>query len=159
VSNISAYLLVASWATVAACGGDLALPGDGPPGGGGPPTGPVDPPLLNASPSFTPGSDQQAEREKKEDAKERQVEGWATDIRPGPDTEAGQSVTFLAEVVSGAESLVGVPSISPAGTLRYTPSHHQGTARVEVRLRDDGGTEDGGSDTSRPHTLIITVTH
>jgi hypothetical protein len=157
VSNVSAYLLVASWATLTACGGDLALPGDGSPGGGGPPTGPGEPPLLNTSPSFTPGSDQQAEREKK--GEERQVEAWATEIRPGPDTEAGQSVTFLVEVVSGAEALVGVPSVSPSGTLRYTPSHHEGTARVEVRLRDDGGTESGGSDTSQPHTLIITVTH
>lgn len=159
MSNISSYLLVASWATLAACGGDLALPGDGPSGGGGPPTGPEEPPLLNASPSFTPGSDQQAKREKQEDPEERQVEGWATEIRPGPDNEAGQSVVFLVEIVSGAEALVDVPSVSPSGTLRFTPSHHEGTARVEVRLRDDGGTENGGSDTSQPHTLIITVTH
>jgi hypothetical protein len=125
---------------------------------------------LNDSPVFTAGPDQEVKREKgageghdgneEEDARrEVVVEGWATDIRPGPANEADQSVSFLVNVVSGGELLAGPPSISSSGTLRYTPSDREGTARVEIRLQDDGGTEHGGQDTSLPHTLIIVVTH
>jgi hypothetical protein len=123
---------------------------------------------LNDSPVFAAGPDQEVKREKgeghdgdeQEDARrEVVVEGWATDIRPGPANEADQSVSFLVNVISGGESLAGPPSISPSGTLRYTPSDREGTARVEISLQDDGGTEHGGQDTSQPHTLIIVVTH
>jgi hypothetical protein len=123
---------------------------------------------LNDSPIFTPGPDQEAKREKgggkggdgeQDEEREVTVEGWASDIRPGPANESDQSVGFLVEVTSGAESLADTPSVSPSGTLRYTPSGHEGTARVEVRLRDDGGTEHGGQDTSSPHTLIIVIEH
>jgi hypothetical protein len=122
---------------------------------------------LNDSPDFTAGPDQEASRERgngdgegeKDDRREVSVEGWATDIRPGPANEADQSISFLVEVTAGAESLTGTPSVSPSGTLRYTPSGHEGTARVEVRLRDDGGTANGGQDTSPAHTLIIVVRH
>jgi len=123
---------------------------------------------LNDSPVFTAGADQEIKPEKgrghggdeQEDAqREVVVEGWATDIRPGPANESDQTVTFLVAVVSGGESLAGLPSISPSGTLRYTPSDREGTARVEVRLHDDGGTEHGGQDTSLPDTLSIVVKH
>ncbi len=113
---------------------------------------------LNDSPVFAAGPDQDVKREKKErDNNEREIEGWATAIRPGPDNEGDQAVTFLVDVTSGGGSLVGPPTVSPSGTLRYTPSDQEGIARVEVRLRDDGGTANGGNDTSQPHTLIITV--
>ena len=122
---------------------------------------------LNDSPEFTAGPDQEAKRgegkgggrDRDEDEREVTVEGWATDIRPGPANEADQSLEFLVEVASGGESLIGTPSVSSSGTLRYTPSGHEGTARVEVRLRDDGGTANGGQDTSPAHTLIIVVRH
>jgi hypothetical protein len=159
MSAISKCLLVASWATLAACGGDLALPGDGSPGDGGSPTGPETSSLVNVSPSFTPGADQEVKREKHErDAKVQEVDGWARNITPGPADEAAQSVEFMVDVVSGGESLAATPSISPSGTLRYQPSDEDGTVRLEVRLHDDGGTANGGTDTSQPHTLIITVT-
>jgi hypothetical protein len=122
---------------------------------------------VNDSPAFTAGPDQSANREEKfgkdddEDdghghGREVTVEGWATDITPGPANEADQAVTFLVEVTSGRDVLSGTPSVSPSGTLRYTPAH-EGTARVEVRLQDDGGTANGGQDTSPAHTLIIVV--
>jgi hypothetical protein len=124
---------------------------------------------VNDSPEFTAGPDQEATREHghdhgdegrgQEDRRgEVTVENWATAIRPGPANEADQSVTFLVNVISGDQSLIGTPSISASGTLHYLPSDHEGIARVEVRLKDDGGTENGGQDTSPPHTLIIVVT-
>lgn len=117
----------------------------------------IDVASRNDSPRFTAGPDQQAKRDKK--TREVEVPGWATDIRPGPANEADQSVSFLVTVVDGARSLAETPTVSSSGTLRYTPSKDQGTARVEVRLRDDGGTANGGSDTSQPHILIISVEH
>ena len=126
---------------------------------------------LNDQPDFVAGPDQEARRGKGGDDEkgkgrgegdernETVVEGWATEIQPGPANESDQSVAFVVTVVSGAESLVGTPTVSPEGTLRYTASDHEGLARVEVRLRDDGGTAHGGEDTSPPHTLIIVVRH
>jgi hypothetical protein len=119
---------------------------------------------VNDSPAFTAGPDQAARREEKfgkhddEDGHPREitVEGWASDITPGPSNESNQSLAFLVEVTSGRDVLSGTPSVSAAGTLRYTPAH-EGTARVEVRLQDDGGTANGGQDTSPAHTLIIVV--
>jgi hypothetical protein len=122
---------------------------------------------VNDSPQFAAGPDQEAKREKhgggrdgEEDDEGREVivEQWATDLRAGPPNESAQTLSFLVEVVSGGESLAGTPTVSPAGTLSYAPSDREGTARVEVRLRDDGGTANGGLDTSPAHTLIIVVT-
>jgi hypothetical protein len=124
---------------------------------------------VNDSPEFTAGPDQESKRERghghdegqQEDGENREVtvEGWATDLRPGPANESDQALTFLLSVTSGAEALVGTPTVSSSGTLRFTPSDRVGTARVEVRLRDDGGTANGGQDTSPAHTLLIVVTH
>ena len=44
-------------------------------------------------------------------------------------------------------------------TLTYTPAANaNGLATVTVRLKDDGGTANGGVDTSGPQTFTITVT-
>ena len=122
---------------------------------------------LNDSPAFSAGPDQEAKREAGKEKDEEggdgraavTVDGWASDIRPGPPNEADQSVAFLVTVTSGSESLIGAPLVSSTGTLRYSPSDQEGTALVEVRLRDDGGTANGGQDTSPPHMLIIVVRH
>ena len=51
------------------------------------------------------------------------------------------------------------PSISADGTLTYTPAENQfGSAVVSVSIHDDGGTADGGDDTSSVQTFLITVT-
>jgi hypothetical protein len=112
------------------------------------------PQMANVAPSFSAGSDQTVRHKKKEQA----VEHWATGISAGPAAEAGQSVEFLVTVRSGGEVLAGAPSISPDGTLRYRPAEESGSATVDVRLRDDGGTANGGQDTSPAHALVITVT-
>jgi len=124
---------------------------------------------VNDTPVFTAGPDQEVKRERDDgddhghgegDRRgEVTVEGWATAIQPGPANESEQSVTFLVNVTSGGEFLVGTPSISSSGTLRYMPGDREGIAHVEVRLQDDGGTDHGGQDTSPPHTLIIIVKH
>ncbi|MBA3260580.1 MAG: Ig-like domain-containing protein [Gemmatimonadales bacterium] len=104
----------------------------------------------NVPPSFTRGPDQSTSVA----AGAQTVAGWATAISPGPASEAGQTVEFEVQVVSGGEFFAtGTEvAISPDGTLTYTPGS-PGTARVEVQLQDNGGTANGGDDTSDPVTV------
>lgn len=71
--------------------------------------------------------------------------------------EAGQSVHF--NVGNNNPSLFAAqPAISQDGTLTYTPAPNaNGTAQVTVVAQDDGGTADGGVDSSAPVTFNITV--
>src|SRR5205823_2364838 len=50
------------------------------------------------------------------------------------------------------------PTVSAAGTLSYTPAANaNGSATVTVQIHDDGGTANGGVDTSATQTFTITV--
>src|SRR5205085_1734059 len=52
----------------------------------------------------------------------------------------------------------GQPSISATGVLSFTPAPNaNGTATVTVTLSDNGGTANGGVDTSAAVTFTITV--
>jgi hypothetical protein len=92
-----------------------------------------------------------------EDAGPQSVPGWATNISPGPPSEATQSVAFT--VSSNNPALFSAqPAIAPNGALTYTPAPDaNGAATVTVTAHDDGGTANGGSDTSAPQTFTITV--
>ena len=85
------------------------------------------------------------------------VTGWATSISPGPPDEAGQTVTFT--VTSTNPGLFAVqPAVSSNGTLTYKPKALAvGTAVVTVREVDNGGTANGGADTSPAQTFTITI--
>jgi hypothetical protein len=108
---------------------------------------------INDAPSFTKGADQTVN----EDAGLQTVVGWATAISAGPN-EAGQAVDFI--VTNDNNGLFsGQPAVSPTGTLTYTPAANQsGSATVSVQIHDDGGTANGGVDTSAAQTFTITVT-
>ena len=109
---------------------------------------------VNSSPSFTAGPDQTVA----EDAGPQTVPGWATGISPGPADESAQTVSFL--VSNGNTGLFSAqPSVAANGTLSYTAAANaNGSATVTVRAKDDGGTANGGSDTSAAQTFTITVT-
>ncbi len=50
------------------------------------------------------------------------------------------------------------PSVSSDGTLSFTPADDAfGEATITIELRDNGGTEFGGEDTSDSFTFLITV--
>lgn len=85
------------------------------------------------------------------------IPNWATDISPGPANEAGQSVTF--QVSNDNPALFSVqPGIGADGTLSFTPAAGaSGLATVTVIARDDGGTADGGIDSSTPQTFVISL--
>ena len=85
------------------------------------------------------------------------VSEWASGISPGPPDEAGQAVTFQVGAVPG-EFFAMPPAIDSSGTLKFTlTSDATGTADVQVFLRDNGGTDRGGVDTSDPQTFRIHV--
>ncbi len=107
---------------------------------------------VNDPPSFTKGADQTVT----EDAGAKTVTGWATSINPGPG-ESSQTVQFL--VTDDNPALFSArPAIASDGTLTYTPANNaSGAATVTVELKDDGGTANGGDDTSDPQTFSITV--
>lgn len=110
--------------------------------------------VANRAPAFTPGSDVSVAQ----NAGPTTRANWATDISPGAADEAGQALTFTVSV-DNASLFVSTPTLSPEGTLVVNPTPKaSGTATVTVTLKDDGGTVDGGEDTSAPVTFKIAVT-
>ena len=108
---------------------------------------------VNDAPSFTKGANQSVVAL----LGAQTVPGWATAISPGPANESSQTVTFT--VTNDNSSLFSVqPAVASDGTLTYTPALLAvGTATVTVRAVDDGGTANGGIDTSPPETFTITI--
>ena len=83
---------------------------------------------------------------------------WATNLSKGAANDGGQVLDFVA-----ANSNVGLfsagPSFASNGTLAFTPAANaNGSATLTVQLHDNGGTDNGGHDTSAPVTFTITVT-
>ena len=108
---------------------------------------------VNDAPSFSGGAAQGV----LEDAGAQVVSGWASAISAGPANESSQDVTF--DVSNSDNSLFSVqPSVQPDGTLVYQPGLTLlGSATVTVQAHDDGGSSDGGVDTSPAQTFTITV--
>jgi hypothetical protein len=114
--------------------------------------------FVNDPPSFTKGPDDTVA----EDSGLRTVPGWATGLSPGPANESGQTLSFL--ITTTNDSLFSaLPALAVSGpttaTLTYTPAPNAfGTVTVGVRIRDTGGTDFGGQDTSATQTFVITIT-
>jgi hypothetical protein len=108
---------------------------------------------VNDVPSFTKGADQSVP----EDCGLQTAANWAKAISVGPVDEAGQSQNFI--VTNSNNTLFSSqPTISSTGTLTYTPAlNMNGSATVTVQIHDDGGTANGGVDTSASQTFFLTV--
>ena len=110
---------------------------------------------VNDAPGFTAGADSTV----LEDAGPQTVNGWASAISAGPANEAAQTLTFTA--TNDNNALFSAPPAVNAvtGNLTYTPaSNANGSAVVSVHISDNGGTANGGVDTSPPQMFTITVT-
>jgi bacillopeptidase F len=108
---------------------------------------------VNDVPSFSAGASQTVTQP----AGAQTVSGWATAISPGPANEASQTVTFLVSSTNTA-LFSAQPAVSPTGTLTYTPAAGaSGVATLSVQIQDNGGTANGGVDTSAVQTRTITV--
>ncbi len=110
---------------------------------------------ANDAPSFTAGANQTV----LEDAGAQTVAGWASAISPGPADESGQTVSFNITGNTNAGLFSAGPAVSPTGTLTYTAAANaNGSATITLDLMDNGGTANGGVDTSAPQSFTITVT-
>ncbi len=135
---------------------------------------------VNHAPTFTPGANVVLSR--KDRPGPVSIPGWATGITPGPASEAGQHLTTTVRLlpVVGQKALEfdAPPTLDVAtGTLSFTVKHtiypytnpfgvkmpdtdswfsSSGLAQVEVALKDDGGTANGGADTTtRTFTIFL----
>ena len=109
--------------------------------------------LANQVPQFSKGADQLVP----EDSAGVTVNGWVTASNPGAG-ENWQTLDYLTST-SNPTLFAAAPAVSPAGTLTFRPAANaHGAAVVEVRVRDNGGTANGGVDTSLPQSFTITVT-
>ena len=80
----------------------------------------------------------------------------ATNILAGPTNESSQTVSFI--VTNSKPSLfLGQPTVSSSGTLMFTPAKTGGTVSVGIKVHDNGGTNNGGVDTSAVQMLTITI--
>ena len=81
-----------------------------------------------------------------------------TNISPGPLEEA-QSVSFNVTNNNNPGLFSVAPAISSSGTLTYTPAPNAfGNAIVTVVATDDGGTANGGVNTSTEQNFTISIT-
>jgi hypothetical protein len=109
---------------------------------------------VNDAPSFTGGANQTV----LEDTGAQSIAAWTTAISAGPADESTQTVSF--NVSADLPALFAVqPTIAPDGTLSYAPAANaNGVATITVTALDNGGTANGGTNTSAPQTRTITLT-
>ncbi len=137
----------------------LELMDDGGTAGGGddtsaPATFTITVTAVNDVPSFTPGADESVN----EDAGAQTVNGWATAVSAGPADESGQTLTFNITGNTLPALFSAGPAIDSSGNLTYTPTAEaSGTATITVTLSDNGGTANGGVDTSAAIMFDIVV--
>jgi hypothetical protein len=109
---------------------------------------------VNDAPSFTLSPDDTV----LEDAGAQIVPAFASNISIGPANEAGQTAAFNVTGNTNSALFSVQPSIDASGNLTYTPAADaNGSADVTVNLMDDGGTANGGDDTSDSQTFTINV--
>jgi HD domain len=117
-------------------------------------TAPAPPPPVNVAPTFTVGSSLSV----LEDSGAQTVPGWATAISPGSNAEGSQTVRFTVSTDNPALFAVA-PAVASDGTLTFTSAGDaNGIAHVNVVAVDDGGTANGGHDTSASQAFTVTVT-
>ena len=77
----------------------------------------------------------------------------------GPDNEdASQAVNdMVVSIQNDPDGILNSIDVDNSGALSYTFSGNQGVAEVTVALQDDGGTANGGDDTSVSYTFMVNV--
>ena len=109
---------------------------------------------VNDQPTFTKGPNQSWP----EDGGARTVGSWATSMSAGGEGEAAQTLTFVVTGNTNTVLFATQPAVAPNGTLTFTPAaNRNGTATISLVLKDNGGTANGGVDTSATATFTITI--
>lgn len=108
---------------------------------------------VNSPPTFIKGTDVSCE----EDAGLQTLPFWATSLSTGAEDETDQNLTWQIQV-SNPELFEQQPALDMDGTLTFKPfPNATSQAHITVSLKDDGGLENGGVDTSASQTFTITV--
>jgi probable HAF family extracellular repeat protein len=82
---------------------------------------------------------------------------WADYVSPGPANESDQTCTFIVHPTLNS-LLTSLPTISQNGILNFTTAPNAyGSVVFDVTLKDDGGTENNGIDTSSIQKFTIVV--
>jgi hypothetical protein len=80
-------------------------------------------------------------------------------VDPGPANESSQDVSASLVEVSSTVAFDSGPSVTNGGRLRFEPlANAFGSATVSVNGNDNGGTANGGLDTSPTIQVTITIT-
>ncbi len=109
---------------------------------------------VNDAPTFSLGTPPTVN----EDAGAQTVNNLATSILTGPPNESGQSASFSITSNTNPGLFSVGPDVNDSGTLTYTPvANVSGSAIISLVLIDDGGTVNGGDDTSITQNFTITV--
>ncbi|MEA4921060.1 MAG: tandem-95 repeat protein, partial [Clostridiaceae bacterium] len=107
---------------------------------------------VNDMPSYTGGGTVTVS----EDAGSQTVTGWASELNKGAENESGQTLAFCVTAQDASQFEIN-PTIDSNGNLTYkTAADFNGTAKVNVYLKDNGGTP--GVDKSATTTFDIVVT-
>jgi PKD repeat protein len=108
---------------------------------------------VNDPPSFTMGQNISVP----EDSSTMFFNYWATNISPGASNEKDACHFELA--IDHTDLFSVIPTLNSNGTLKFTPKANvSGVATVDVILKDNGGTENAGIDTSAAQSFKITIT-
>ncbi len=109
---------------------------------------------VNDAPGFATGGD----RVLNEDAGAQIVPGWASSIVMGPGNESSQSVVSFV-VSNDNSSLFAIqPVVNTTGDLSFTVADDaSGSAHIQVSLVDDGGTSNGGTNTTTYSANILVL--
>jgi WD40 repeat protein len=110
---------------------------------------------VNEPPSFTANELPTVN----EDAGAQIIVSWVTRFNPGTG-ESAQSIAYIVDnVIDESELFATIPTVSAAGNLTYTLNPNAfGIATFDVKIQDNGGTDNGGIDTSEAQTFTLTVT-
>ena len=109
---------------------------------------------VNDAPSFVKGDDVFVI----ENAGLVELTNWATGISLGPANESDQTVSFEILSNSNPQLFSSQPTVSSTGQLSFeSAAKATGTAQIELRIVDNGGTVNGGDDSGERHTINIHV--
>lgn len=111
---------------------------------------------LTSGPNLPPTFEIVANPTVTEDSGPAEIRDWLRNVAAGPASEAWQSFEFT--VVGSAPGLFEqLPTVTPDGVLRvHALTNAFGTGRFFLRLKDNGGTDNGGVDVfEREFTITV----
>ncbi|MEQ9578380.1 MAG: gliding motility-associated C-terminal domain-containing protein [Marinoscillum sp.] len=108
---------------------------------------------VNDAPSFVKGNDISID----EDTGKQSLDGWANSLSWGANNESNQTLSFVFSTTNDGLFESG-PSMNESGDLTFESKWNAfGTAEITVILKDDGGTLNGGVDTSEPQVFNLEI--